>query len=64
MSRKDNPPSSKSNKLQAEKQKPKRKEKIKAKLGQLKKDFGPVLQHLGNLANPGETPTNEPTAST
>ena len=64
ISRKDNPPSSKSNKLQAEKQKAKRKEKRKAKLEQLKKDFGPVLQHLGSLANPVEAQTTDPIAST
>ena len=31
---------------------------------QLKKDFGPVLQHLGSLANPVEAQTTDPIAST
>ena len=33
-------------------------------MAQLKKDFAPVLQHLGGLANPSEAPTTEPRAST
>ncbi|KZR97837.1 Uncharacterized protein APZ42_007064, partial [Daphnia magna] len=64
ISRKDNPPSSKSNKLQAAKQKAKRKEKKKARSEQLNKDFGPVFQHLGCLVNPAETPTTDLNATT
>jgi hypothetical protein len=50
--------------LQAAKQKAKRKEKKKARSEQLKKDFGPVFQHLGCLANPAEAPTTDPIAIT
>ena len=64
ISRKDNPPDSKSNKLQAEKQKAKRKEKRKERVAQLKKDFAPILKHLGGLANHSEASTTEPRAST
>jgi hypothetical protein len=51
--------------LREEKQKAKRKEKKKARLEHPSKDFGPVLQHLGCLANPAEAPitdltTNQP----
>jgi hypothetical protein len=49
--------------LQAEKQKAKRKEKKKARLEQLGKNFGPVLKHLGCLANPAETPTTDLTTN-